>query len=256
MHWAYIVYLLLCLLQLPFFIFLCAGEGHRLPRPNGLVPRPDLVGPGDPWVVFEHHADGDCDWQGGMACALAMLWACFYMLLQRAYEDDEVSCALGQPDTELDWGEESRARLWAEAARGLFWLFVLCQAVVWSAALGSIAHTDGELWLGALFRTAGLFWLTRTSSLPYASNTVRAWPTRTLGVYAYVVLVLAHDAPAVSWPLGLLVLCDLVLVWAHVSERGTTALIVLNARLFYMASTGVLLLLLLFTSGVGSSRHN
>lgn len=240
MPWIYVAYVFLCLLQLPVFLFLCPGMGHHMPEPAGaLVPRQDLVAPGDPYVVYMlAPGDGRYDWEAGAACAATMLFACVYLHLQRSYEEDTCGCALHQPDAALEW---SRDRQWLEVARALFWASVLMQAAAWVAALGSAPHTHAEVCLGALYRAAALVGLTRTSA---SEDDAPPWPAHLAGAYAYVVLYGGLVAPHATWMLVLLIVADAFLVWAHLWERGTTADVALNARLFYLTGTGVALLLL------------
>ena len=240
MHWVFVVYAFVCLVQLPLFLFLCLGLGHHMPRPAGaLVPHPELVAAGDPWVVFQHTAHaGFMDWEAAGACACAMLLACVHLHLQRAYEDDVVGCALHQSDAAIEWLHE---RHWLELARAAFWGAVLCQSAVWAAALGRGARTDHELWLLAMYRAAGLMGLARTSA---GEDDPPPWPAHLAGAYAYVVLSWGSLAPVASWPLLALVAADALLLWAHAWERPATADVVLNARLFYLTCTGSLLLLL------------
>ena len=181
----------------------------------------------------------------GLASGLAALWACLYLALVSADEDAGEVCAfLDDPDEDDVAPEEAHRAL--ELARVVFWLCAGLQCAYLcgnGAALapplrGDTIHDATMLeaaWYPAALHIGALLLLTRSLS-PRRRTTVSA--RHVLGALAYILALQSSGLYALT-----LVPLDGVLVLAHTYNRAPSALIALNSRLFYLASSGALVLL-------------
>ena len=183
----------------------------------------------------------------GLASGLAALWACLYLALVSADEDAGEVCAfLDDPDEDDVAPEEAHRAL--ELARVVFWLCAGLQCAYLcgnGAALASPLRGDGDTihdatmleaaWYPAALHIGALLLLTRSLS-PRRRTTVSA--RHVLGALAYILALQSSGLYALT-----LVPLDGVLVLAHTYNRAPSALIALNSRLFYLASSGALVLL-------------
>ncbi len=267
MHWIYYVYIMLCAAQMPFFLVLVTN-GHHL-RCVTLQPRADLHVQLPPlfnssssssssssvddrkdfapqWAVFEARIRW-LDMEAGVGSALAVVWVVLYMGLGML---DEQHGFLVQCDTTPS--DLAEVRRLMDLIRVCFWLLVWYQGL---GLIGGICYLHGGdveshlRWLGVL-RIAALFALSRTSPPRDERAPVTLWHVAAVGAYVWwfacVVVDMrqygGNDAVG-GWTLGGLMALDGILMWGHLWEAGVSSQVVLNCRLFYVASASSLLLL-------------
>jgi hypothetical protein len=230
MHWIYVCYLFLCVLQLPVHLILLAldlGMPCHLRRP----PSEEEAASSACTLSDETHA----------MCVASTLFAVLYMTLTR--DEDHAQLMSSTADTNDGFASAHgliKSPMLVEAIRFVFWTFVACQGIVLaSGTLDLVDLTYLELVALTLFRVAPIWALCRT-----ANNDSRLWR----GVAA---------VPCVLWYLHALIfsrpphapvlfalinaaLCDALLVVGHTWDSSPPVLLVLHCRLFFVAATSTL----------------
>ena len=225
-HWAYSLYLFLCVLQLPLHLILCTLECYM---PCTLVERATLA------------RLPDCTMAGatGAMCVASTLFAVLYMALT-SHEDDDFAAAWLTSGPDANEG----GSVLLELARAAFWGFAWFQGLALAGGLLERV-TAAELLLATVTRLAPLWALCRTNS----DSRSRLWRTATVGAcalwYGTMLLAVAHHRPLPSVPTLLAyAACDALLVLGHLWDTTPTTLLVLNCRLFFVAATASLTQLL------------
>ena len=283
LHWTYVLYIVMCAMQLPLLLALLASGWHaecELLQPRldlSVVSAMDTNNNNTRLVVFER-ARRSMDPEILGTAVLAGAWSVAYMMLTtlvaepgRDADDADPSAFLMQPDASLSEtpvvGEEPVvAHRAIQVVRVCFWWFVGMQGLVLTRAVMApvprvplpSAEEDGpwlfensDLWLMALLRSVALFGLCRTA--PWEKGTLaQVWAA---AVYVGWVVTCLHPwlCAARHWAVTCLWVVqtaglDALLVISHEWDRIPSMHVVLHCRLCYVAlssSLAQLFLLLL-----------
>ena len=258
----YHLYLLVCTMQAPIFLFLLSVRGVLFPV-QLLLHDDDHRYHNDNDYYYYHRNEtlqnttqqayvqrGSLSFEMGCACASCTVFASFYMML--TYNGDEEGRFLSTVDhacnDERDV-EESGGRCYLlyrsdEARRSVlmlcrccFWGMVWLQGCMFHAML--VVWTRLDIQKVATLRFGALWCLCRTS--PAEKGLV------CFLISSCLYLLWMHEAYAAADMAAarvacLLVALDAVLVLGHHYDLQTPILVVLNCRLFYAACSGSLLL--------------
>ena len=274
LHWIYIVYIVLCALQLPVLLALLASGWHA--ECELLQPRLDLSveAPSNAtlFVVFER-ARRSMDPEILVVAVLAGAWSVAYMMLttlvaEPAADDADPSAFLMQPDASLCEtpivGEDPVvAHRAVQVVRVCFWWFASMHGLVLTrAVLAPVPHAplpasldeDGPWWMDnsslllmSLLRTGALFGLCRTA--PWEKGTLaQVWAAATylwwLGACLHPWLCAArHWGVTLLWVVQTLGL-DALLVISHAWDPTPSMHVVLHCRLCYVALSASLVQLM------------
>jgi hypothetical protein len=184
----------------------------------------------------------------GVVCGFGVLYL-FVLRANREYcflhhDDDESAMHL------VDSGASETGVQSLELARFAFWAFVCIHGYMISMVGSSNSVREMEhMQIEIMCRLMGLWILCRTG------RSIRGKGPIVLGGFLYFGWVYGMFATEIRQACLLIVqfFLDLLLFIGHRWDTRTSALVVLNCRLFYVASVSILLVCLVFTSSSSSS---
>ena len=283
MHWAYILYLVLCVLQLPALLALLAAGWHA--EKEFLAPRTDLFVDNNAttaaMVVFQSTRYG-MDPELLCTAVVAGAYSVMFMMLSTVLAspgDEDGAAWLMQPDAGPSSSSASvdssssdevlSAQRTVQCIRVLFWIFVGVQGLALTAAAmappivglapdmtSPLLLVQCNVFLMAALRAASLFGLCRTA--PWERGTLaQLWAA---GGYLWWLGACANPwlFAARRWTVTLLWFVqvlglDAVLLIGHQYDLMPSMHVVLHCRLCCIALSACLALLLLLALGASAA---